>query len=77
MTTAKLFKSGKSQAVRLPRELQFPGEEVYLKKIGNAVLLLPKENAWQTLIDSLELFSNDFILQREQLPLQRREEVFG
>jgi len=50
---------------------------VYLKKIGNAVLLLPKENAWQTLIDSLELFSNDFMLQREQLPLQRREEVFG
>lgn len=77
MTTAKLFKSGKSQAVRLPRELQFPGEEVYLKKIGNAVLLLPKENAWQILIDSLELFSNDFMLQREQLPLQRREEVFG
>lgn len=57
MNTAKLFRTGRSQAVRLPKEFRFEGTEVYIKRVGNGVLLLPKEeNPWQSLFDSLEEF---------------------
>jgi antitoxin VapB len=41
MDTAKLFENGKSQAVRLPKEYRFHGNKVYIKKLGNAVVLIP------------------------------------
>jgi antitoxin VapB len=41
MDTAKLFKTGRSQAVRLPKAYRFEGDEVYIKRVGPAVVLLP------------------------------------
>ena len=41
MKTAKLFQNGQSQAVRLPKEFRFEGEEVFIKKSGSAVVLIP------------------------------------
>ena len=41
MATARLFKSGSGQAVRLPREIRIDESEVVIKKVGHAVLLLP------------------------------------
>ncbi|NLF97609.1 MAG: AbrB/MazE/SpoVT family DNA-binding domain-containing protein, partial [Candidatus Riflebacteria bacterium] len=41
MKTAKIFQNGQSQAVRLPKEFRFKGKEVFVKKIGNAIMLLP------------------------------------
>jgi antitoxin VapB len=64
--TAKLFKNGESQAVRLPREFRFQGEEVFIKRMGSAVILLPKAKSWGTLIDSLAKFPDDFMVDREQ-----------
>lgn len=61
METAKLFANGQSQAVRLPKEYRFAGDEVYIKKIGNAVMLFPKEQAWETFLDGLNGFSPDFM----------------
>ena len=43
MTTAKLFQNGQSQAVRLPKAFRLPGTEVYIKKVGNAIVLLPMD----------------------------------
>ena len=74
METAKLFKNGQSQAVRLPKEYRFEGEEVYLKKVVNTVILIPVKNSWDTLINSLEEFSNDFMDDRKQPESQKREE---
>ena len=74
METAKLFKNGQSQAVRLPKEYRFEGEEVYLKKIGNTVILIPIKNSWAPLIDSLDEFSSDFMNDREQPETQKRED---
>jgi len=51
--TAKLFRNGQSQAVRIPKEFRFEGTEVFIKKIGNAILLVPYRESWQTLFDSL------------------------
>ena len=42
MKTAKLFKNGESQAVRLPKEFRFAGEEVFIKRVGSAVVLFSK-----------------------------------
>jgi len=60
MQTAKLFPNGSSQAVRLPKEFRFDGDQVYVKRVGNGVMLLPYTAPWQTLIDSLDLFTPDF-----------------
>jgi len=73
MNTAKLFKNGKSQAVRLPKEFKFEGSEVYIKRIGQNVMLIPMNDPWGTLIDSLDKFSDDFMSQRTQPSLQGRE----
>jgi antitoxin VapB len=77
METAKLFQNGKSQAVRLPKEFRFGSDRVYIKKIGNAVVLIPYQIPWETLLDSLSLFSADFMNERNQLPIQNREEAFS
>lgn len=66
MQTAKLFKNGQSQAVRLPKQFRFEGDQVFIKKSGNAVILLPEKNSWQSLIDSLEQFTPDFMAERNQ-----------
>jgi antitoxin VapB len=75
MNKAKLFKNGKSQAVRLPREFQFHGSEVWVRKIGPNVLLIPKDDPWDSLIDSLDKFSRDFMAERNQLSIERRESL--
>ncbi len=73
MNTAKLFKNGKSQAVRLPKEFRFEGTEVYVKKIGQAVLLIPKNAPWLSFLESLSTFTDDFMAERRQPPLDERE----
>ena len=77
MQTAKLFRNGKSQAVRLPKEFRFNGDQVYLKQVGDAVILLPYDTPWQTMVDSLSLFSADFMQERSQPPDQEREAAFS
>ena len=77
METAKLFQNGKSQAVRLPKEFRFGRDRVYIKRIGNAVVLLPYQTPWNTLLDSLSLFSPDFMSERIQPLAQNREDAFA
>ncbi len=76
MRTAKLFKNGGSQAVRLPKEFQFEGEFVYVKQVGKVVVLMSHENPWQALENSLEQFSDDFMAERSQPAHQKRETPF-
>jgi len=73
MKTTKLFKNGRSQAVRLPKEFRFEGEDVYIKRVGDMVILIPFHTPWNTLIESLKLFSSDFMEDREQPLVQDRE----
>lgn len=75
MKTAKLFKNGDSQAVRLPREFRFAGSEVLIKRTGTAVVLLPKTKSWDTLLSSLDQFSEDFMDDRDQPGPQQRESL--
>lgn len=67
MKTAKLFKNGQSQAVRLPKEFRFMGNKVFIKKEGENVILIPQKNHWwDHLINSLNKFPDDFLIDRNQ-----------
>lgn len=70
MQTAKLFRNGRSQAVRLPKEFRFEGDEVYVRREGQGVMLLPKQkpkaNPWQSFFDALDMFDPAFPLERHQ-----------
>ena len=73
---AKLFENGRSQAVRLPKECRFDGEEVIVNKIGDIVLLIPQDNKWAGFLSSLDMFSEDFMADgRADSPVQEREEL--
>ncbi|MGV0102621.1 type II toxin-antitoxin system VapB family antitoxin [Nostoc sp. DSM 114160] len=73
MNTAKLTTDGTHQIVILPEDFQLPGTEVYIKKIGNAIVLIAKDNPWESLIDSLDNFSDDFMTTRVQPVIDTRE----
>jgi antitoxin VapB len=75
MDTARLFQSGRSQAVRLPKAYRFSGSEVVVKHFGNGVLLLPIDDPWQTLEAGLAAFEPEFVITREQPEAQIREAI--
>ena len=77
MKTAKLFQNGQSQAVRLPKEFRFEGDEVIIKRSGNAVVLIPSNHSWDVLANSLNKFSADFMEDRNQPTEQNREDLFA
>jgi antitoxin VapB len=73
----KLFMSGNSQAVRIPREFQLQGREVEIQRRGNTLVISPKKQTWQPLTDSLAMFTDDFMEEgRHQPPLQVRKRSF-
>ena len=59
MDTAKIFENGRSQAVRLPQKYRFNADEVVIQRLGDAVLLVPKESLWNTFMDGLNSFTED------------------
>ena len=73
MKTAKLFQNGQSQAVRLPKEFRFDDSEVFIKKTGTVVQLIPRSDSWNSLFGSLKKFSSDFMVDRVQPELDKRE----
>ena len=75
MQSGKLFINGRSQAVRLPKDCRFSGDEVYIKKFENIVILIPKDNPWGLLVSSLENFTGDFMEERKQPKEQVRESL--
>ena len=77
MMTATLFQHGDSQAVALPKTCHFPGTEVYIKQVGNALVLLPMEQPWEPLLASLTQFSDDFMAERAPLPIPPRDDAFA
>ena len=76
METAKIFETGRSQAVRLPKKFRFNADEVVIQQLGDAVLLVPKESLWQTFLDGLNGFTDDvFENGREQGLHEERESL--
>ena len=74
MSTAKILTTEKNQTVILPNDIHLLGEEIFIKQIGDAVVLIPKDTMWQSWFNDLNLFSNDILLAREQPQTQYRTE---
>jgi len=69
----KIFKSGNSQAVRIPKKFHLAGDEIEMKKQRGALVLRPTRKSWASLIESLKEFSDDFMERgRNQPPAQSR-----
>lgn len=62
-----------SQAIRIPKKMRIDDDKVYLRKVGNALYIIPFHNPWQNLIDSTESFTTDFMDERNQPDQQQRE----
>jgi antitoxin VapB len=81
MKTAKIFWSGRSQAVRLPKDFRFEGEEVRIRRHGNAVILEPLTDDWQWLDAIAEKLDDDFVEAVSEQPAQQNrpalEKFFG
>ncbi len=76
MQTAKLFMNGRSQAIRLPKEYRFEGEDVYIKKYEDVVVLIPRNSGWDTMINSLDDFTDDFMNNRDQPQKSENRDIF-
>lgn len=75
MTTAKVFMTGRSQAVRLPKEFRFEGTEVEIFRRGDEVILREKPVTVDRLFKVLAQMPNDFYAEeREDEPPQERDE---
>jgi len=67
LAEAKVFMTGRSQAVRLPKEYRVTGDSVYVKRLGDTIVLIPKTgDRWSGLFAALDEFPRDFILERQQ-----------
>ena len=81
MEKAKLFINGRSQAVRLPKAYRFEGVEVYIKKIPEGVLLIPKDRSiWDIWEQNLLKYDEPFMTKRNQPEIQQErsglDEIF-
>ncbi len=78
MRTARIFRSGNSQAVRIPKEFQLEGREVQIERRGDVLLLRPKRESWDALTESLAKFTKDYMSKpRRQPRLRKREQPFS
>ena len=75
MMTAKVFENGRSQAVRLPKECRFNTDEVMVNKIGDIVILIPKEDKWGSFMRAIDMFSDDFMSEGRELQITQEREI--
>ena len=74
---AKVFQNGKSQAIRIPKKYRVDTKEVYIEKEGDTLIIKPKyENKWDKWFESLTDVTDDFMEERIQPPLDKREDLF-
>jgi len=72
---AKLFRNGKNQAVRLPKEFEIQAEEVIIQKQGKNLILIPKPLTWNNYFSSANRLQDDFPEDIDDLPLETREKL--
>ena len=71
----KVFQNGKSQAIRIPKELRVDTDEVFIEKVGNALVIKPKpKDKWDSFFNELQSIDTEgFLEDRVQPPVQERE----
>jgi len=75
MHTTKVFTSGNSQAIRLPKDYQVEEKEMFIQKVGTSIILFPKSDPWKAFEESLTEFTDDFFKDgRNQPELKNKED---
>lgn len=72
---AKIFMNGRSQAVRLPKEYRFECEEVYVRKLGDSLILSAAEPGWDAFFDEPTVFNEEYLAERADVPPQQRVDL--
>ncbi len=70
---AKVFMNGRSQAVRLPKELRFDCDEVFIRKQGDQVIISSKTTSWDDFFTQESAFDDKFLASRDQQEIQERD----
>lgn len=73
LQTAKIVSNGDSQAVYLPEEFYFATSEVYISKQGENLIISPKKSTWDSFFDTVSVFDDGFLADREDTLPQERE----
>ena len=76
MQTVKVFKSGNSQAIRIPKEFSIDENELYIQKVGKSIILTSKDDLWSTFEESLDKFSDDVFKNGREQPKQQERDIF-
>lgn len=64
-----------AQIIRIPERMKIADDKVYLRKLGNTLYVIPFHNPWQSLFESLDNFTPDFMNDRDQPAQQERESL--
>jgi antitoxin VapB len=70
--TARIFMNNRSQAVRLPKEFQFTGKEVYIRREGDDIVLSPRPESWSSYLSREPVAASSFMEDVDDLPVQER-----
>jgi len=73
--TINIYNSKDGQAIKIPKEMEIKDDKVYIKRVGNTLQIIPFNDAWQNLIESLDNFTFDFMDSRQQPDNQMRESI--
>lgn len=71
METAKIIKNGKENMVVLPRDFNLNNDEILMRRIGNIIMLVPKEKALQTFTDGINGFTEDFLPNGREMQIMK------
>ena len=76
MQTVKVFRSGNSQAIRIPKDFSIDEKELYIQKIGKSIILTSKKDLWKVFEESLDKFSDDVFSNGRDQPEFREKDFF-
>jgi len=71
MIRAKVFKSGNSQAIRLPKEYRLDVDSVKINKIGNLLVIIPKDDPWESFIEGIREIEEFPNIKKNKLNLKK------
>ena len=74
MLTAKIFQSGNSQAIRIPKEAQTDQKEFFIRRLGKGFILFPTDDPWYPLRESIGMIPDDFMEERSQPSMDHMSE---
>ena len=72
--TIDVLESAGYQSLKIPEGFKINDDKVYLKKVGNALFVIPFHKPWENLVNSVSDFTQDFMEDREQPDIQERED---